>query len=177
MPVEMIACPKCGEQNSIRKDVCYSCGTALGPAPGSFPQSGPMQPGQRPVVRNTSGQGPGAIVPAEIQGWNWGAFFMGWIWGIAHSTWIAFLAFIPIVGVVMPFVLGAKGNEWGWQNRRFEGGVEEFKQTQRVWAIVGLVICAVSILSYVFIFSAMIAGLSHQPDPEEIRKILESQPR
>ncbi|VFS51713.1 hypothetical protein [Budvicia aquatica] len=64
-------------------------------------------------MENSSGKGALAEIPAEIRGWNWGAFFLHWIWGIGNNTFIAFLVFIPFVNLVMPFVLGAKGNEVG----------------------------------------------------------------
>lgn len=106
---------------------------------------------------NSSGGGAMALVPPEIQGkWNWGAFFGSWIWGIAHSTWIGLLCFVPCVGLFMPFVLGAKGNEWGWRNKRFNS-VEEFKKTQTTWAIVGLVIRGVLFLPGLLIFMAIVA--------------------
>jgi len=43
------------------------------------------------VGQNTSGTGKLAILPPEIKGWNWGAFWLTWIWGIRNRTWIAFL--------------------------------------------------------------------------------------
>ena len=70
--------------------------------------------------------------PAELRGWNWGAFLLNWIWGIGNSVWIALLSFLPFIGLIMLFVLGAKGNEWAWQNRKFDN-VEEFKAVQRAW--------------------------------------------
>ena len=57
-------------------------------------------------------------IPAEIDGWNWGAFLLNWIWGIGNNTFIALQTFIPVVGLVMPFVLGAKGNRWAWRHGR-----------------------------------------------------------
>ncbi|WP_281405489.1 hypothetical protein [Mesorhizobium sp. B2-6-4] len=27
-----------------------------------------------------------AEIPAELDRWNWGAFFLNWIWGIGNST-------------------------------------------------------------------------------------------
>ena len=83
-----------------------------------------------PVTRRTS-------LPEELRGWNWGAFFLNWVWGIAHNTWIALLMFVPGVNIVMPFVLGAKGNEWAWQNNKWQS-VEHFKRHQRIWARVGV---------------------------------------
>ena len=39
----------------------------------------------------------------------------------------------------MAFVLGAKGNEWAWRNKKWES-VEHFHSVQKIWATVGLVI-------------------------------------
>lgn len=78
-------------------------------------------------------------VPPEILKWNWGAFLLNWIWGIGNRTFIAFLCFVPFLGPIMPFVLGFKGSEWAWKNKRWES-VEAFKKTQRRWAIVGLIL-------------------------------------
>jgi hypothetical protein len=83
---------------------------------------------------NTSGQGVAAVIPAEVDRWNWGAFLAHWIWGIGNNTYIAFLMFVPFVNLVMPFVLGAKGSIWAWRNKRWDS-VEQFKRVQRLWAI------------------------------------------
>lgn len=99
-----------------------------------------------PPASNTSGEGKAAAVPAEIRGWNWGAFLLNWIWGIGNGTFIALLMFVPLVNVVMPFVLGAKGNEWAWRNRRWQS-VAEFKSAQRKWAWAGLLVTLVAIPS------------------------------
>jgi hypothetical protein len=78
-------------------------------------------------------------VPAEIDRWNWGAFLLNWIWGIGNNTFIALLTFVPFIGLLMPFVLGAKGSAWAWRNGRWDS-VAHFKRVQRLWAIWGLVI-------------------------------------
>ncbi|AEE23242.1 MAG: cytochrome c oxidase assembly factor Coa1 family protein [Paraglaciecola chathamensis] len=97
-----------------------------------------------------SGMGKTSVIPEEIKGWNWGAFLLNWIWGIGNSTFIALLMFVPIVNVVMMFVLGAKGNQWAWQNRTWRD-VAHFKSTQRKWRNAGLflifVICPVMLIS------------------------------
>lgn len=80
-----------------------------------------------------------AEIPRELDRWNWGAFFLNWIWGIGNSTWIALLMFVPIVGFVMPFVLGARGSRWAWRNRAWRDA-EHFRKTQRAWAIAGLAV-------------------------------------
>ncbi|MBL7124525.1 MAG: hypothetical protein ISS51_00295 [Dehalococcoidales bacterium] len=89
--------------------------------------------------QNTSGTGQSAILPPELRGWNWGAFWLTWIWGIRNKTYIAFLSFIPFVSVVMPFILGAKGNKWAWQHEKWDS-IEQYKASQRKWAIWGLII-------------------------------------
>ena len=82
---------------------------------------------------NTSGQGANAAVPAEIDRWNWGAFLLHWVWGIGNNTFIALLAFVPLVNLVIPFVLGARGSAWAWRNKRWDS-VDEFRRVQRAWA-------------------------------------------
>ena len=78
-------------------------------------------------------------VPAEIDRWNWGAFLLNWIWGIGNNTYIALLTFVPFFGLIMPFVLGAKGSAWAWRNGRWDS-IEHFKRVQRLWAIWGAII-------------------------------------
>lgn len=70
---------------------------------------------------------------------------MGWIWGIGNNVWVALLELVPGAGLIMPFILGAKGNEWAWQNKRW-GGVEHFKRTQRMWAVWGALLGAIGLL-------------------------------
>ena len=88
-------------------------------------------------MENTSGQGKLAKIPIEITGWNWGAFLLSWIWGASNKVWISLLCLIPYVGFVMVFVLGVKGNEWAWRNKRWDS-IEHFQRTQRAWAWWGI---------------------------------------
>ena len=97
------------------------------------------------MYQNTSGQGELTVLPPELRGWNWGAFLLTWIWGAFNNVWIALLMLVPVANYVMPFVLGFKGNEWAWKNKRWEG-VHHFRETQRKWAIGGLIYWAVLIL-------------------------------
>lgn len=92
-------------------------------------------------MENTSGQGKSAVVPPEIDRWNWGAFLLNWIWGVGNNTFIALLMFVPFVNIVMPFVLGAKGSTWAWRNKRWLS-IDEFKRIQRKWAQWSFIVCA-----------------------------------
>lgn len=88
-------------------------------------------------------------VPAEIQKWNWGAFFLNWIWGIAHNVWIALLCFIPVVNLGVAIYLGLKGNELAWKAKAWES-VEQFLHKQRQWSKWGIIIfCASIVLSII----------------------------
>ncbi len=106
-----------------------------------------------PAAPNTSGQGAAAVVPDEIKRWSWAAFLMNFIWGIGNKTYIALLTLIPVVGIVMIFILGAKGNEWAWRNKQWPS-VEEFKRVQKIWAWVGLGLLIVG-----FILNALVLTL------------------
>lgn len=97
---------------------------------------------------NTSG-GVGRL-PDELRGWNWGAFFFTWIWGIGNRTRIALLSLVPYVGFVMPFVLGFKGNEWAWKNKKWNS-VAQFKQVQKNWAIAGFIFTIITICLVIFL--------------------------
>jgi hypothetical protein len=109
-------------------------------------------------MENTSGGGSAAAVPAEINRWNWGAFLLTWIWGIGNSTFIAFLMFVPLVNLVMWFVLGAKGSAWAWQNRRWNS-VEDFRRTQRTWAMWGAIVPVIFVLLFGGIFWSVMTAL------------------
>lgn len=97
-------------------------------------------------------------VPAEINRWNWGAFLLNWIWGIGNNTFIALLTLIPLFGLVMPFVLGAKGSRWAWRNGRWDS-VAHFKRVQRLWAIWGVVIWLGGIVLFGGIFGGVFYAL------------------
>lgn len=77
-----------------------------------------------------------SALPLEVRGWNWGAFFLNWIWGLGNGTALGLLMFVPFVNLVIPFVLGAMGNRWAWENRKWRD-VAQFKRVQRIWAWVG----------------------------------------
>lgn len=105
-------------------------------------------------MENSSGHGAAAIVPLEINHWNWGAFLLNWIWGIGNNTYIALLMFVPFLNLIMMFVLGAKGNAWAWRNKQWES-VAQFQAVQSKWTKWALIIYALSIVLFVAIFFAV----------------------
>jgi hypothetical protein len=100
---------------------------------------------QTSAQAETAGAFESPDVEAELRKWNWGAFLLSWIWAIGNRVWIGLLALIPIVGLVMMFVLGIKGNRWAWEKKRWRD-IEDFHRTQRKWAIAGLVFLVLTVL-------------------------------
>jgi len=94
---------------------------------------------------NTSGMGNLYPLPDGVTGWSWGAFSLTWIWAIPNKTWLGLLAVVPFIGLVMRFVLGAKGREWAWQNKRWES-VEHFNRVQRQWSLWGGILFLIPML-------------------------------
>ncbi len=94
------------------------------------------------MAENATGKN-GAF-PAELNRWNWGAFFMGWIWALGMSNIIGFLLCFFLSGIGN-IIVGIKGNEWAWSTRKFDS-VEQFKAVQHAWAVWGVVIFLVSLV-------------------------------
>jgi len=136
-------CPNCGKEIGEGFMFCPECGQKL--KVGVTPE-------------NTSGQGESATVPEEVKGWSWGAFALTWIWGVCNGVLISLLCLIPVFAIVWAFVLGVKGNEWAWRNKKWDN-VEHFKSTQRPWDIAGIVIFAISMVALVVTIPAVIVPL------------------
>lgn len=97
---------------------------------------------------NTSGMGKGHPMPDGIKGWSWGAFCFNWLWAVFNKTWIGLLAFVPYIGFIVSIVLGVKGREWAWQNKRWDS-VEHFNRVQRKWSLWGLIFVAIAVIGIV----------------------------
>jgi hypothetical protein len=102
--------------------------------------------------------------PPDLRGWNWGAFLLTWIWGVGNATYLSFLVFVPVAGIlVMPFVLGAKGDEWAWRNGTWRS-VGHFRRVQRRWAIGGAVFwVATAVLAVLPILGVQLVLTSSEP--------------
>ena len=99
-------------------------------------------------MENTSGQGKVSIVPDEVKGWSWGAFVLNWIWAIFNRTWIGLLSFLPYVGLVMAIILGVKGKEWAWKNKKWDS-IEHFQRVQRQWSFWGVALLIIPLAGVV----------------------------
>lgn len=150
-------CSHCGNNNDAYAQFCNHCGNPLidkqQTEQSSVKQNDFVFPTSN--IQNNSGQGKLAALPPQLYGWNWGAFFLTWIWGIGNHTTIAFLTWNPIANFVMIIMLGAKGNEWAWQNNRWNS-IEHFKKVQKLWAIWGFILF---VLGMLFLSIVIIAAL------------------
>lgn len=81
-------------------------------------------------------------VPEGVKGWSWGAFLLNWIWAIGNRTWVGVLAVIPYVGFIIAIILGFKGREWAWKNKKWES-LDHFNKTQHIWSVWGVTLTAV----------------------------------
>lgn len=88
------------------------------------------------IVDNTSGRGKLHPLPPGVAGWSWGAFSLTWIWAVCNRTWLGLLAFVPGIGFIVPIMLGIKGREWAWRNKRWDS-LEHFNRVQRRWSLWG----------------------------------------
>ena len=90
-------------------------------------------------VDNNSGGGNHIEIPEGVKGWSWGAFLLSWIWAIGNRTWIGLFAILPYVGFVVAIILGFKGREWAWRNKRWES-YEHFQTVQKRWSFWGVLL-------------------------------------
>jgi hypothetical protein len=114
-----------------------------------------------PIWVNDSGQGPTALVPQELSGWCWAGFLIPGLWCLVYRKYLLFVVFMVlslvtggILGLVASIWCGLEGNRWAWQNRRWES-IQQFRATQRVWVIWGIIIWVL------MIGIGIASGLSH----------------
>jgi len=83
-----------------------------------------------------------------LKKWNWGAFFLTFIWGLSNRVWWSLLMFLPIfpIQLILPFILGAKGNLSSWLKKKKTDDLETFKSRQKKWNIAGGIVGAIMIL-------------------------------
>ncbi len=119
--------------------------------------------GSNKSFANNSGKGTSTpVLDIVSKQFNWGAFLLGWIWGLGNKCFFTLMAVpiprIPYVGLIINFGLcvwfGIKGNEWAWQNKKWES-VEVFQQNQRKWAIAGIIFHIVLIFAIVTLYQMM----------------------
>ncbi len=172
------------EDNAPKTDLSGSpLPASPGPLPGAVPPPAPSAvwpppPTNQPVYGqpavNTSGMK--GDVPPEIAAlkWNWGASGLPFLWTVSHKmTWgwalllVNILSRVPGVGIVFIVLslvvgvyLGLNGHKMAWQNRRFEGGVEQFLQVQSRWLPWGLIFFCLNLLGTLALLAGLAANLT-----------------
>jgi serine/threonine-protein kinase len=115
---------------------------------------------------NTSGSGffeNSYPVPAEIVGWNWGAFLLPGFWCITNQVWIGLISWVDFGFLTLGMTwfttgvaLGVKGNEWAWKSRRWSS-VKAFKRHQRMWSIIAIIFWLIAILVLILLAKVIIS--------------------
>jgi hypothetical protein len=105
-------------------------------------------------------------LPDHLHKWSWGAFALNWIWGLGNGVYIALLMFVPGVNLVMPFILGAKGNLWAWQKGNWDSE-QDFLRTQKIWNRVG-VGALFGIPAFFILVFALVFMVMRNSDPYQI---------
>lgn len=134
------------------------------------------------TAENNSGKGRLYVVPGDVIGWSWGAFFWGLIWALFHRVYVIFWVLLPVSALLLQarfgrelteaqaagrmfllllcaisvqFILGRKGREWAWQNRRWDG-VAHFKLVQSRWNLSGIIVFVplISVITWFYASSA-----------------------
>ncbi|KMT22552.1 hypothetical protein [Clostridium cylindrosporum] len=103
------------------------------------------------------------VVPNEVKGWNWGAFYFNIWWGIGNKSYLPLLCLIPFFNVIWIFVCGAKGNSWAWKTGEFKD-VETFLAVQKTWnraGLVGFIISVVFLVLYVLFLGSIISSFAN----------------
>ena len=143
-------CTHCGWELTPDDKFCTGCGAPVdGSEPsfeagkaGSFQSApAPSTYDSRPAMDFSNRQRPGRF--------NWGAFSLTMIWGIGNRCYITLLCLVPIVGFIMPFVAGFKGNGWALKNNYYRD-MDEFAQVQDTWNAAGFVLFIIKLIFGVF---------------------------
>ena len=116
----------------------------------------------RPAPQPTVSAAP-AVEPTYVDTskWNWGAFSLYPIWGLFNGCWWGILVgfflgcFFPIPNIVF----GVYGTRWAWENKMWRSA-EDFEHTQHNWAIAGIIIFVLNILSILFVTIPYIAFMA-----------------
>jgi hypothetical protein len=132
------------------------------PASSPGPVARPFDDGSEAYPSGVGGPAPPLVLR---MGWSWGALLAGWLWAVCNGVWIGLLDLVlmanPVIWVAFRLVLGGKGNEWAWQNRRF-GSVAHFARVQRRWAQFGGLVLAAQLALMLLLF-VHLGQLVHVP--------------
>ena len=125
-------------------------------------------------------------INAELEHFNWGAFFLGWIWAIFNGAWgdiwvifilqVLFSILANFLGPIflllflaLEIYIGIKGNEWAYYGTKKWKNLEHFRKTQRNW--VGISIVASIILNFGLYIVLAAVGISTILKPENRQKL------
>jgi|GEM_PF-2563034 len=139
---------------------CRGCGREIQVSTQTCPHCGALQEFEKPNTQTNE-------IPDGVKGWSWGAFLLNGLWAVGNRTWIGLLAFVPYVGFVMAIVLGIKGREWAWKNKRWDS-LDHFNRVQKKWSFWGVVIM---IIVMVIGIAAAVGGAAYNDYQKRAREV------
>ena len=107
---------------------------------------------------NTSGE-PDAVLPPELEGFNWGALILAPIWGVANKTWVVTPLFtlwiLPVswqvglpIYIAGSIYVGFQANELAWRAKAWKS-VGHFQRIQQTWAFWGFIASPIVLLGLI----------------------------
>ncbi len=132
-------CPRCGNEIANDSTSCAGCGENI-------------------ETLSTAPQVDWKIVPNEIRGLNFSAFFLSWVWCFYHRSYvsglvifiISFFAYIHFgLIVTAPFIiyLLINGNRIAWKSRRYSN-IEQFRKKQRILSLIGFPLFIIQLIIF-----------------------------
>ena len=148
-------CSACGSELVPGAKYCGDCSAPV-LSPPEAPPPRPASPAPLP-----SGNDPLRVEEVKNLGWNWGGFLLPYLWLTGHgrlttglllmlSTAIPFVFFLHfIIYPATAVYLGLNGFENSWRFKPYHS-VQQLRESEREWAIWGVVCTVVLLLGVVF---------------------------
>lgn len=126
-----------------------------------FPYTQHQPVDTRPIINIRPDLPPETVVANVINKWNWGAFSLYPIWGFFNGCWWGVLVsfFFGFLFPIPNIIFGIYGSRWAWLNRTWQD-LNDFSSTQSKWAVWGIVIACISLLSCLLILIFFVGMLS-----------------
>ena len=102
-----------------------------------------------------SGQQVTQVIPANMNKWNWGGFWLPFWWGLSfRQYWVLIALIFPPAYLVFMIWFGSFGNSIAWGAGRFIES-EDFWRCQQIWAKWGW---ALFVFRVIFIMTLFLRG-------------------
>lgn len=84
--------------------------------------------------------------------------------------------FVPFVNFVMPIILGLKGYEWAWKNKKWDNE-EQFLKNQKDWTKWGLIVVGGMALFFTITFTTVFGAIGKNEPMSTAIAIIQEDPK